>query len=312
MFYEFLINQFPFGYAYNFENFLYNKVRHIATQGLEERVDYFLVNKVKKRIEAKIHFLIDENHAYSPYKSLFGSFEFNHRFPRAIMQEFTEFILNDLKTRNITYIKITHHASCYSERKAMVVHDILVQLGFKLKMRAVNHHIPVDIEPLETWMSANEKRRLKKCLKDGFTFNVEPESRAEEIHDFIAQKRKEKNLDISISIEKLRLYLEEFPQTYSFFSIRKDEEICAATVAVRISKKILYNFLPASDTAYNAYSPMVMLLSEMYNYCQREKFEMFDLGISTTSDGKPQKSLIRFKTNIGALEGFKDFFEWEA
>jgi hypothetical protein len=312
MFYEFLADQFPFGYAYNFENFVYNKVRHIATQGLEERVDYFLINKVKKRIEAKIHFLIDGNCAYSPYKSLFGSFEFNHRFPKAIMQEFAEFVKNDLKNRNIHYIKITHHASCYSERKAMVVHDILINLGFQLKMRAINHHIPVDVEPLETWMSANEKRRLKKCLKGGFIFNIEPESQAEEIHAFIAEKRKEKNLEISISMEKLRMYLEEFPQTYSFFSIRKDGKICAATVAVRISKKILYNFLPASDTAYNAFSPMVMLLSEMYKYGQREKFEILDLGISTTSDGKPQKSLIRFKNNIGALEGYKDFFEWKA
>ncbi|MGF1635878.1 MAG: hypothetical protein ACFCUU_02310, partial [Cyclobacteriaceae bacterium] len=113
MFYEFLINQFPFGYAFNFDNFLYNKTRHIATQGLENRIDYFLINKVKKRVEAKIHFLLDENAAYSPYKSLFGSFEFNQRFPKPILQEFADFIKKDLFTKGLGEIVITHHASCY-------------------------------------------------------------------------------------------------------------------------------------------------------------------------------------------------------
>ncbi len=78
----------PFGYSFNFENYLFNKVRHIHTQGMERRADYLLANHFKKRIEAKIHFLLHESTAWSPYKSLFGSFELNPRLGTGLLAEF--------------------------------------------------------------------------------------------------------------------------------------------------------------------------------------------------------------------------------
>ncbi|MGF1637700.1 MAG: hypothetical protein ACFCUU_11555, partial [Cyclobacteriaceae bacterium] len=222
-----------------------------------------------------------------------------------------DFIKKDLLTKDLSEIVITHHASCYHESKAAVVHDILTALDFEVHLQATNHHIIIDEQSLNEKMQANEQRRLKKCVNSGMYFTLEPEQNAREIHDYIAARRKDKDLTISIGWEKMAMYLEEFPQTYLMFTVRDLEgNICAATVAVRVSKKILYNFLPASSTSKSEYSPMVMLLDGMYQFCQGHRYEILDLGISNDANGKPQKSLIHFKEKMGGIEGYKEFYKY--
>ena len=116
--FEFLVDQLPFGYAYNFDNYLFNKIKHINTQGIEERADYFIVNNIKKRIEGKIHFLLNGDHAYSPYRSLFGAFEFSPRIHPNLLSEFWSFIEMDLQSRGIKKVRIINYADCYAEKKS--------------------------------------------------------------------------------------------------------------------------------------------------------------------------------------------------
>jgi len=307
--FEFLVNQIPFGYSFNFDNYLFNKLKHINTQGIDQRADYFIINNIKKRIEAKIHFLFNENIAYSPYKSLFGSFEFNPRIHPDLLIEFWEFIENDLKSRKIEKVLITNSADCFSPKKAEIVRKTMKKSSFNIRLKAINHHIPITENPLEERMHSMQIRRLKKCKKNGFTFHEEPLNKAAEIYDYIENCRQEQGLNISIPREKFMKYLQDFPQNYPFFSVRKDGQIMAATITIKIHRHILYNFLPASLRKDKEFSPTVFLNVGLYNYCQDHQFEMLDLGISTEPDGKNQDSLIEFKERIGGEKSYKYYFE---
>lgn len=309
--FDFLADRLPFGHPYNFDNYLFNKIKHINTQCNGERADYFIVNNVKKRIEGKIHFLILDRQAYSPYKSLFGSFEFNPRIHPNLLKEFWLFIENDLKSRNIAQITITNYADCYSPAKARTIVNVLQDADFTIVREAVNHHITVTQALLEDRMHPMEVRRLNKCRKNNFTFQEEEKENSKEVYDFLALCRREQGINLSITKETFDKYLDQFPQDYFMFSVRHDGDLLAASITIKAHRKILYNFLPGSLKKFNKFSPTVMLYTGLYEYCQKHLFELLDLGISTEKDGKNQESLIEFKQNMGGEKSYKYFFEKE-
>ena len=71
--------------------------------------------------------------------------------------------------------------------------------------------------------------------------------------------------------------------------------------------KILYNYLPASIDEYKAFSPMVMIMENVYNYAKKEQYSFIDLGISSIN-GVLQKGLIQFKERIGGVFSEKTTF----
>ena len=312
MTFEFLADQLPFGYAYNFENYLFNKIQHINMQGIGQLADYFLVNHARKRVEAKVHFLVHENVAYSPYKSLFGSYEFSPRIHVNLLSDFVRFTVAELVNKGVSKINLIHHAQCYAPEKAPKIQEALINNNFNTALRAINHHIPVTQNPLASSIHVMERRRLLKCRKLGLQFSMDTALDFEAIYDFIEKCRAERGLEVSISKSQLANYLQQFPQNYWLMGVRLGNEILAATVAIKVSRKIVYNFLPASLLEFNDLSPMVMLLEGLYGYLQQNNYELLDLGISTLPDGTQQESLIQFKERMGGVAGWKYFYEMDS
>ena len=310
MFYDFVAGFPPFGYAYNFDNYLFNKARHLNTQGIDRREDYFLVHEFKKRIEAKIHFLVDGATAYSPYRSLFGSFEMNPHMGINLLSKFVDFIEKDLVGKGVSQVYITHHASGYHPVKARKVHEALIRTGFRVSREAVNHHIPIAESLLEERMHPMERRRLTKCRAGELWFQQADPADFDRIYSFIEACRAEKGLRPSVNREQMREYLKMFPQDYLMFTVERAGEIFAATIAIKVSRKIMYNFLPASPERHSTLSPMVMLVNGLYDYCRERNYEILDLGISTLPEGEHQESLIAFKEHMGGVKSAKMSYGW--
>jgi hypothetical protein len=308
--FEFIASQLPFGYAYNFENYLFNKVMHINTQGTEDRVDFFLANHAKKRIEAKVHFLLKDGEACSPYKSLFGSYELNARLSTDLLSGFVDFIEDKLASRGVRCIRIVHHATAYNHLKSDKVRDALTSRGYAITWTGINHHIAVDSSALTDRVHPMEARRLRKCAQAGLQCVQETVSSADQIHAFIGECRREQKLKPSIPLSMLKFYLERFPLDYMLFAVRNVEgTLYAATVAIRVCRRILYNFLPASPSKFRTFSPTVLLIEGLYKYCQAHSYEMLDFGVSTLPDGRHQQSLIAFKEHMGGQPSEKWIFE---
>ncbi|MCE7058802.1 GNAT family N-acetyltransferase [Dyadobacter sp. CY343] len=114
------------------------------------------------------------------------------------------------------------------------------------------------------------------------------------------QCRTTKGYYISISENELQVLLTQFPNDFLTFTATKNNEIIALVIVVRVNEKILYTFLSSYRPDFAAFSPIVFLTQKIYEYGQRNGFEILDLGTSLDHLGAHKESLSRFKRNLGA------------
>src|SRR5690606_29099585 len=191
--------------------------------------------------------------------------------------------------------------------RVKLMKNVLEDSGYSRLLKLKNHSIEIT-GSLSQVMHPMEKRKLKKCNDFGLKLFHEPVEMLPLIYEFIRLCRKEKKQPLSIDYETLQRSFENFPDNYFIFTVKKSNEIYAATIAVKVNEKVLYNFLPASPAKFNDLSPTVKLIDGMYSYAYKKKFKFLDLGISTTPEGKNEKTLIEFKKHRGGQTSSKQEF----
>ena len=156
-----------------------------------------------------------------------------------------------------------------------------------------------------------QQRRIRKCLKAGFVFEqISDVNKLESVYEFLAECRDQQGLKINISKD---LFMESFlrlPEQYKAFAIfTSDRQMIAATVTLKVTEEIIYNYLPGSLKEFNDYSPMAFLLIELIKIFNENGFNYLDLGISSIN-GKPQEGLAVFKDRMGAIRSEKLTFSY--
>ncbi len=301
----------PKGYRQNFEGYLYNRETFVPLQAGSQMMQrtFYAVEHATKSVVGKIHFFGKYNERelifQSPAKSPFGSFEFCPKLDAGQLYDFIQFMLKALKGELPSSILIRHHATAYAPVHTVSLKEMLGNAGFLVSESVPNHHIAVNDFPLAEKMHMMEKRRLRKCRKAGFLFREEPLSRLADVYDFVLQCRKERGWGLSMSREHLQKTVAVFPDNYKLFSINDGNRRVAATVAIKVNSRILYNFYPASLLSYQEYSPAVMLIEGLYQHCQEQKMELLDLGTSAS------ESLQRFKAHMGGEVTDKNAFLYQ-
>jgi hypothetical protein len=185
-------------------------------------------------------------------------------------------------------------------------HQATIDAGFAISAEEINHHVDLASDIL---LHAMERRRLRKAEVAGCVFKRWPldSGSAAKLHLFISKCRKAQGLEININEEDFKLATATLPSDYHAYVIELGDEIIAATVVVRVTGDIAYNYLPASDKAYNHLSPMVLLMTRLYHELSGQGFKTLDWGV-TSIEGKEQKSLARFKEAMGAVRSKKCTF----
>ncbi|MEQ8712434.1 MAG: GNAT family N-acetyltransferase [Cyclobacteriaceae bacterium] len=182
-------------------------------------------------------------------------------------------------------------------------HQAIIDAGFNISGEEVNHHVALssDIQ-----LHTMEKRRLKKAEAAGCAFKKWPldGEGATKLHDFISECRKAQSLTINIGEQDFKRTIDALLSAYQAYVVELENQIIAATVVVKVTSAIAYNYLPASDKAYHHLSPMVLLMNGLYAELRNQGFKTLDWGV-TSIDGKEQKSLARFKEAMGAVRGRK-------
>ncbi|MEQ9301064.1 MAG: GNAT family N-acetyltransferase [Cyclobacteriaceae bacterium] len=185
-------------------------------------------------------------------------------------------------------------------------HQAIINAGFAISGEEINHHVDLtsDIS-----LHAMERRRLRKAEVAGCVFKRWPldSGGAAKLHSFISKCRRAQDLEINITEEDFKLATDTLPSEYEAYVVELGDEIIAATVVVRVTGDIAYNYLPASDKAYNHLSPMVMLMTRLYHELSDQGFKTLDWGV-TSIEGKEQKSLARFKEAMGAVSNRKTIY----
>lgn len=175
-----------------------------------------------------------------------------------------------------------------------------ILLGFKIQIKDINFHISVDTNSFISIIKPQEKRRLRKCYRNGFVVKHINNTEFPDIYEFIKRNRELKQYNLSVSLEQLAKQLTNFPNHFIILGIFDGDQIVAVSLCVLVTSKVMYNFLVSDCLSYRTFSPIVMLYEALYNYCQANNYRTLDLGVSLDNDGNYKPSLARFKLNMGA------------
>ncbi|MGV3558712.1 GNAT family N-acetyltransferase [Larkinella arboricola] len=168
--------------------------------------------------------------------------------------------------------------------------------------------MPVDNRPFIDHVHPPERRRLRKCHQAGFTTQIWDDADVDKLFALIQKARHRKSLPVTIQSKDLASLLSNFRDVCPVFTVRNGEQLIAACIGIRVTPDVLYYFLPADHEDYQQFSPSVLLIESLYDYCRQHGISRLDLGIST-SRGIRNEGLIRFKRQLGAVETPKFVYE---
>ena len=251
-------------------------------------------------VHAIIHFLVEESGWVSLPKSPFGGVSVAQEVGEQHIQALVDRILGESSENQVTvYLPFPELPTTAGN---MFVR-CLKEAGFFTQFADLHQHIAVTpAHRLKEKMHDSQVRRLNKCLNAGFIFAAEPFEKLGEVYSFIEECRREQGVAINISESDLLRSWVNLEGVYQAFTVRDDQRIIAACITTHVSNAVLYYFLPAASTAYNNYSPMVLLIVQLYTWAAEQGYILIDMGKSSVR-GEPQKGLFSFKEKMGAEVG---------
>ncbi|MFN3316940.1 MAG: GNAT family N-acetyltransferase [Raineya sp.] len=281
--------------------FLFLQPKHLLLQKNEDT--WVLFAESKKGIEILTSIFLEKEKAFSPLRMSFGGIMAKETISYFETEKFIDFLLNFCQNKGVKKLTITNYPFSYAPNFSAICSQIFLQKGFLITNAELTHYLSIE-NSFEENLHLSALRRLKKCQKNNFKFEHWHEPDLRFVYDFVANNRKRKNYPISMSFENFQNTIDAFPDNYLIFVLKNEQEIIALTVAVVINKDILYNFYPADKQEYLQYSPMIMLMAELFEFAKQKGFSILDLGISTEKS-KPNYGLIRFKENLACKKSLK-------
>jgi hypothetical protein len=302
----FLEGTVPEGYIFSFTESLFNKSAHRYLQAKDNWHSYFIVNQKAKIVECAIHFHLQEGFAQSPFKATYGGFDFND-LPEEIILKFVAFIQNQLRklgARRI-FVKLPPHFIDGSKHNQ--IEDALIRSGFQIVSEEVSSIMEV-VDQYGSEIHRSEKKRLRKSTKGNFKFEKIPISEINTIYSFILKCREKKNYSLSMSLVDMQDLATHFPNNVLLFTLKDQEKLIAASICLLVSEEVLYDFYHDHDPSYDTFSPIVMLVKGINDYCFENQIPFIDLGTSMIDD-KINTGLFEFKLKLGARRAVKYSFE---
>jgi hypothetical protein len=205
-----------------------------------------------------------------------------------------------LKNKGVTDIYIKNPPRAYAPAKLSLLETFLLNQKYTATDAEVDAVIEVTEAPFAEKIRHSEKLRMRQAERAGLSFAELGAEQFRHVFDFISKCHQEKGYNLSIAAGELERMIRKFPGRYLFFVVRLGEKTVAASVSVRVTGKILYNFLVNHEKAFNHLSPAVPLMEGIYGYCQHHHIGLWDLGTSAWQ-GKPNFSLLDFKLHMGAV-----------
>lgn len=306
--YDILINPDPADdIQCSFSVFLFNQPNHLTQQPCSHLITFYLFHRNKKRADARFSMFIENNVGISPCRATFGSIEICDSLLQEHLDYFIEAINDFAYTQQLQQISIKSYPACYAPEASASISASLLYRGYQVSQTELNYHISISADPFTDLLHLSEKRKLKKCVEKGFIFGEDANPDLPAIYHLIKLSRIRRNFPVSLSYSDFEQLFVRFAGLYKVFTVRDVDKIVAMTVTVRINSNILYNFYPADDPDYRSFSPMVLLMKGLYDYCQQEGIGILDLGIATDG-GEPNFGLMRFKQFIGGKPSLKFTF----
>jgi hypothetical protein len=181
---------------------------------------------------------------------------------------------------------------------------LLLSRGYSIVQQDLNQAIEIGEGPFEERISYGQRKRLRKCGREGLVARPLPSSALAEAYDVIAENRASKGYMVSMTLAQLEQMAETFPDRIVLFGVPASDRLAAAAICLRLTPDILYVFYWGDRPGYSATSPVVALADALYSWCRDEGVRLLDIGTSTIG-ATPNPGLIAFKRGLGCTESLK-------
>ena len=286
--------------------FLFNRSDHLHLQSKKGWKVYGLFHQNTKEVVATLFINIKGKRAYSPFRAPFGSLQLSAKVPQKKVDELFSKTVKDLALRGIKFLQIKNYPDLYDPPTAHKLQNTLSSLGFS-SVEEISSIISADHRVFEKHIAIAQRQKLRKSEKR-FVFSHVDSKGLKRIYNFIHDCRKEKNQPLSMPYSQVRRTVNRFPDHFLLFQVGHEELIASAAIVIKIDDKILYTFYYSHHTRFNKISPVVHLISGIYQYAREHQFKLIDLGTSMVNGGI-NKPLVQFKKSIGGVSSSKFIFE---
>lgn len=266
-----------------------------------------------EKLAATIHVCEVEKGVFqSPYRGTYGGFAFYQDLDYQTIQAVISTLITTLKNQySAQKIIIKNAPFAHNLHQNTVIFNILYNLGFNISLQEVNHTLIIDDAPLFEKMKRNNKKRFKKCEREGMIFEqISEENKAQKIYDVIVENRSSKGYFVSMTFEQIMQMKAVFPNDIYFFQARLNNEIAASSVCIRLNHNILYVFYWGDKPGFEQYSPVVFLAEGIYRFAQSNHFKLLDAGTSSLN-GILNLGVANFKEGLGFTASPKLVFSYE-
>jgi Acetyltransferase (GNAT) domain len=305
------IKKYPSSLSLDFEPCLFNTSLHLTSQDEHNWVSFLWEDTTLKKIVALVHFHLENSLARSPFRATFGGIECSTSLNNLQIQLFIEKCATHLWQQKIGVIQLVLPPDSYQPANASNIKAALLATGFSIAYEEHNQQILIENREFADIVHRSKKRKLNKCKKALMRVELLAPSHLPNFYELLRKARQRKGYALTLDLTTLQMLFERFSKHFFLFGVlTTDNQLVAASVAVRTRTDILYYFLPADDANYLTHSPMVLLIEEMYNYCQSHAIGLLDLGTSSFKGKYPWgEGLSTFKKQCGATACSKSIFE---
>lgn len=301
-----VVTELPSGYKPDFGYFLFAESRHLALQS-ESWNHFYLLRKSNHKVMAQLALHLGDQIARSPVRAPFGSFSFSGQVQPQVLLDFIQAIERALIEQGIATIRLTEPPSVYRSRAALL-HAILLNQGYRVSRAELSSCIRIDRMAFEDKIEKWERRKFKQAKKSGLVFRLLKLDNLREVYDLILKCREQRKQSLSMTFGELETTAHAFRSRFVLSAAYLNREMTAASIAILVDERILYNFYSGHLKKYDSLSPVVTLMGGLYAYCAKQNVQLLDLGTSSV-DGQLNFSLLDFKLRLGAEPSIKLSFE---
>lgn len=238
----------------------------------------------------------------SPLRGSYGGFQFalGARLDLAASRALIAGVRERLRARRL---ELTLPPMVYRPQEiACWLNELFLQ-GFTVSRHELSCAIAIGA-PFRDQLDSGNRKRLARCEREGLAFRELEAGGHREAYEVVAQNRRERGFPITMTWPELSRMFETFPGRVRSFTVSRGARAIAAAVCMAVNQRVLYVFYWGELGEARGLSPVTFLAAQLYALCQREQFELLDLGTST-EHGEPNAGLIRYKRALGATESIK-------
>ena len=295
-------------------NHIFNDQKFFNMHATRQNDSYMqLVRNSDSRVFATIAFYDDaQGNFSSPLRGTFGGLSLNSQTNIANIEKFFQISLSYLKLNGGRRFTIKCPPTSHDPALFAIFFNIMLRNGFKVSAQELSYDVNVTDNAFIDRLEYGKARRIKKCIQEGFHAEKLAPAKYKEAYEIISSNRIRRGFPITMTYQQLEDLCETFPERIHFFAVysaHENGDMIAASVCIEITNKIFYVFYWGDIAGVEAYSPVVFLVSFIYDYCQRNNFRILDVGASTV-EGQPNYGLIKFKRDLGFQESLKASFKY--